>query len=109
MQSIIENGTFYFPAWKHYESSGPNHNVKCVRCGLDNLSCCIGYQNQDLCMTCANCLAVSIARAKPANPAKPTPFPDKQDNYCTLGPIWIGGYSPNRPPDLGYGSDRSKH
>lgn len=48
---IVEYGTFYFPAWKHYNRPA---NVVCDRCGKSNLQSCIGYSNKDLCLQCAD-------------------------------------------------------
>ena len=48
---IIEFGSYYFPAWKHYNHGA---NVVCDRCLRNNLTSCIGYLNQDLCLRCAD-------------------------------------------------------
>ena len=54
---IAENGTYFFPAWKHY---GRTANVVCDRCYKSNLSACIGYGEQDLCLTCADQMTCSV-------------------------------------------------
>ena len=47
---IIEEGNFFFPAYRHYGSLPKN--IRCDRCLRTNLSCSIGYINYDLCMRC---------------------------------------------------------
>ena len=51
-QRIVEYGTYYFPAWKHYGDS--SSDVVCDKCLRHNLSACIGYGDQDLCLRCAD-------------------------------------------------------
>lgn len=50
-QDIIINGTFYFPAWKHYNQETI---VNCDLCHKSGLVCSIGYQTFDLCLECVN-------------------------------------------------------
>lgn len=51
-QNILEYGTFYYPAFRHYNREV---DVVCDRCQTHNLNACIGYgSNQDLCLTCVN-------------------------------------------------------
>lgn len=51
-QNILEYGTFYYPAYKHYNNVV---NVICDRCKTENLQACVGYgANQDLCLICVN-------------------------------------------------------
>jgi len=50
-QDIIINGTFYFPAWKHYNQETI---VNCDLCHKNCLFCSIGYQTFDLCLECVN-------------------------------------------------------
>lgn len=51
LRCAIENGKFYYPAWKHYRSI--ESNVVCDRCDKTNLISCIGYgDNFDLCLNC---------------------------------------------------------
>lgn len=47
---IIKEGTFYNPAINHYNKA--NGSVNCDRCKRHNLPCCIGFEDQDLCMDC---------------------------------------------------------
>lgn len=63
---ILEKGKFYFPASKHY---GESTNVICDRCGRANLSACIGYKEEDLCMICIDTLVTQI----PVPPPQPQP------------------------------------
>ena len=54
-KKIVEHGTYYFPAWKHYNNS--NANVVCDKCHENNLTASIGYDKYDLCLLCANQLS----------------------------------------------------
>jgi hypothetical protein len=47
----LDNGTYYYPAWKHY---GRKTNVFCDRCWRQNLRACLGYANFDLCLLCVD-------------------------------------------------------
>lgn len=58
VQEVYENGTYYNPAWKHYGKE--NINVQCDRCYRDNLSVCIGYGENDLCMKCVDSLGNQV-------------------------------------------------
>jgi hypothetical protein len=55
LKNIVEKGTYYYPAWKHYET--PSSRVSCDRCSKNDLISCIGYENKDLCLNC--CQAVT--------------------------------------------------
>jgi hypothetical protein len=48
---LLEHGQYYDPAWKHY---GKNLKVTCDRCQIGNLPTCIGYEKNDLCLSCYN-------------------------------------------------------
>ena len=50
LTSILYNGTFFYPAWRHY---GRQINVVCNKCGIQQLTKCIGYHDMDLCLQCA--------------------------------------------------------
>ena len=54
---IIRGGTFYNPALKHYNKE--NGSVNCDRCKRRDLPCCIGLEDQDLCMDCVAILKES--------------------------------------------------
>ena len=47
---ILKNGTYYFPATKHYNNSATS--VMCDRCHKINLNACIGFNIYDLCLLC---------------------------------------------------------
>lgn len=47
--TIVEKGTFYYPAYKHY---GRITNVNCDFCSKSNLDCCLGFLDKDLCLRC---------------------------------------------------------
>jgi hypothetical protein len=48
---LIDHGTYYYPAWKHYNRKT---SVFCDRCHRQNLRACIGYSNFDLCLLCVD-------------------------------------------------------
>ncbi len=52
MKKICQNGTYYIPAWKHYNNK--QANVVCDRCKRTKLSACIGYDSYDICLACAD-------------------------------------------------------
>ena len=54
---IAKNGMYFCPAYKHY---GQMTNVVCDRCNKTNLKACIGYDNKDLCLKCADALTNMI-------------------------------------------------
>jgi len=54
---IIKKGRVYYPAIEHYNNSP---NVQCDRCYRNNLEICIGYNDKDLCLPCADILASYI-------------------------------------------------
>ncbi len=52
MKNICKNGTYYFPASKHY--GNPDANVVCDKCYKNKLNVSIGYGNYDLCLLCVD-------------------------------------------------------
>lgn len=64
---ILEYGKFYFPAWKHYGDS--RADVVCDKCLKPNLSACIGYNDQDLCLSCVDEIA-NYECNEPMGPSK---------------------------------------
>lgn len=54
---VIDHGTYFFPAWKHY---GREVNVICDRCATSNLPACIGFNTRDLCLQCVATLTSNI-------------------------------------------------
>ena len=54
---IISNGTFYFPAYKHYGAIP--QSIKCNMCNSSTLSS-IGFQNFDLCLSCVDSITKYI-------------------------------------------------
>ena len=52
--NITKYGTFYYPASKHYSHNNPAANVVCDRCKRSGLDACIGWNDQDLCLSCVN-------------------------------------------------------
>jgi hypothetical protein len=49
---VAKHGQYYNPAHKHYQHHA-RVNVVCDRCKKKNLDACIGYQDLDLCLSCA--------------------------------------------------------
>ena len=50
MVKILKNGTYYFPATKHYNNNATS--VMCDRCRRTDLDMCIGLDSYDLCLPC---------------------------------------------------------
>jgi len=48
---VIDHGTYFFPAWKHY---GRQTIVVCDRCNESHIKACIGFDDKDLCLSCAD-------------------------------------------------------
>lgn len=48
---LIDHGTYYYPAWKHYNRKT---KVFCDRCYRQNLRAAIGYAQYDLCLLCVD-------------------------------------------------------
>lgn len=48
--NILKNGTYYFPATKHYNNNSTS--VICDRCRKSNLNACIGLDSYDMCLSC---------------------------------------------------------
>ncbi len=49
---VVQNGTFYYPAYKHYGNYPIN--VVCDYCNKSNLSCSVGFGDKDLCLSCVD-------------------------------------------------------
>lgn len=58
--SIVSNGIFYFPAWKHHYN--PSTEVYCDYCNKSNLLSSIGHRNMDLCLECVEILTINIKK-----------------------------------------------
>jgi hypothetical protein len=50
--AILERGTFYYPAWKHYNN--PSASVNCDRCRRTNIQACVGFEKYDYCILCVH-------------------------------------------------------
>ncbi len=59
--AILERGTFYFPAGAHY--SNPDAKVICDRCKRSGIPACIGFERNDLCLPCAEVVALRTTPA----------------------------------------------
>ncbi|VBB17923.1 hypothetical protein YASMINEVIRUS_386 [Yasminevirus sp. GU-2018] len=55
--AIVKYGKYYNPARLHYS---PTTRVICDRCQKENIPVCIGYENQDLCLGCADYVASTM-------------------------------------------------
>lgn len=51
--NICKNGKYFNPAKNHYQK---DCIVICDRCSKENLEECIGFEKQDLCISCVNYL-----------------------------------------------------
>ena len=71
--AILERGTFYFPAGAHY--GNPDAKVICDRCKRSGIPACIGFERNDLCLPCAEVVALR------------TPVRDLSDRLSILRPI----------------------
>lgn len=54
---VIDHGTYFYPAWKHY---GRKVDVICDRCAEKNLTACIGFGERDLCLPCVAFLTSNL-------------------------------------------------
>ena len=82
---VLNNGMFSYPAWKRY---GGNVTVICDKCRRYNIPACIGFENIDLCLLCAN--ELSIMMSQPMLPMQPMlPIqPIMPPIYTPTGPIY---------------------
>ncbi len=62
LKDIINNGSLYYPAWKHY---GGQTNVKCNRCKKPDLAASIGYRDNDLCLICVEKITQYLKQREP--------------------------------------------
>lgn len=79
--NVVNNGTFYFPAWKHY---GRSAIVVCDRCKKNDIRACIGYVDRDLCLECVDTLTCSnkITQIRPIFPLPPGPIIIHEKDKC---------------------------
>ena len=68
-------GTYYNPATSHYNKPFVNVivNVICDNCHKENLKSCIGHNNCDLCLECAD--KINNNSHFPTSPFPTSPFP----------------------------------
>jgi len=55
----IKNGIHYKPATSRYPTNS-SVNVICDKCDAGNLEECIGYEDYDLCLSCAGSISRSM-------------------------------------------------
>lgn len=79
--NTFEKGTYYNPAWKHYDNQ--NANVTCDRCGRSNLKICIGHGQFDLCMACINIISTKCQTPNTPTPPTTNYTQMEQDMYVT--------------------------
>jgi hypothetical protein len=73
---VAEHGRLYKPATSHYPTK-PNITVKCDHCDRENLVACIGYNDRDLCLTCADDIMEKYLKTKIQPPVQlPNPLID---------------------------------
>lgn len=63
LENCIKQGKYYYPAVKHYHNGAI---VQCDRCLRTNLKCCIGHQQIDLCLSCAQLISMNIKYPQPS-------------------------------------------
>lgn len=85
---ILNKGTLYVPATKHY-ADRVNPRVVCDYCRRDNLSACIGYKEYDICLPCAD----RLTSGPVGLPALPDPFASvpptpPEDSVRQREPYW---------------------
>lgn len=69
---IVKQGKYYFPANQRY---GVGKYVVCDRCKRHDIPSCIGYGDMDLCLPCAEQVAVIIKKKESApDPYELSPF-----------------------------------
>tara|TARA_R100001163_G_C5067658_1_gene206961 strand:+ start:3220 stop:3663 length:444 start_codon:yes stop_codon:yes gene_type:complete len=64
-RDIAKYGNYYCPASKHYFKDSV---VQCDRCEKTNLKACIGYRENDLCLTCTNQILADVPNSPPPGP-----------------------------------------
>jgi hypothetical protein len=57
---IVKSGQFYFPAYLHYGTD--EINVVCDRCRKTHLNSCVGYNDLDLCLSCAGTVCELLSK-----------------------------------------------
>jgi len=58
IEQILNFGTFYCPANKHYSGT---KDVSCDYCHKDMLNMCIGFEMYDLCFECIQIIAITTS------------------------------------------------
>ena len=71
MEYTSKYGTYYNPANKHYKYKGI---VNCDRCSRTNLLVCIGWEEYDLCLKCADDLSINMKKRSKKKMVKPPPL-----------------------------------
>lgn len=81
-EEILKYGTYYYPANKHYSGKG---SVGCDRCKKTKLTSCIGYEQMDLCLICADELSnpSTIPEESPKYINDPTDKVDMMTLMCS--------------------------
>src|SRR3990172_4781987 len=59
-QKIVQLGKYYFPAHLHYSRET---TITCDRCQRNQIPACIGWQQYDLCLNCAQKVAEQLTRS----------------------------------------------
>lgn len=84
--SIINNGIYFFPAWKHYGNQ--NLTINCDRCNKSNLQACIGHGDIDLCLSCVDQLTNNPIKIPIIMPPRFIPPPDIPPFGPPFGPLF---------------------
>lgn len=91
LHQVATYGTLYRPATAHYPHKS-NCIVNCDNCNRQNLLACIGYNDKDLCLRCADDM---IDRNRPSPPISFPPVPFPQPYYPP--PVVVIDPFPHRP------------
>jgi hypothetical protein len=70
-QIIVENGLFYYPAYKHSEKKT---SIECYKCKKSELKSCVRYDKYNLCMLCVEETTKDIHHLNELTPDRYSPF-----------------------------------
>lgn len=94
---IVCNGTFYYPANKHYNGQG---TVTCDRCGQENLDVCVGYEKMDLCLSCVDSITKDMKNRHLGIAKIDSMTKDMKNQHSKIAKIVYSKYKHNHPEVL---------
>lgn len=76
IKDAITYGKYYNPASEHYKDKYPNGNcvITCDNCGKSPLQSCIGYNDIDICLSCAESSEIPKTPPQPTTPWSQSPW-----------------------------------